>query len=167
MAKDVDKRIPPGLTPAAQNERKRFEKEYRKFLKQRKKIALSILVWGQSPKRDSKAAAKRKAIRDKLIKRGHNAMFSEEISGSPRKKPHLSEVVKEFAQAAVADLVIILPEDSAGALAEAHDFCGNPKLASKTLVLVPVAYAQGYSAQGAIADLENAYGDEAESHYCS
>jgi hypothetical protein len=82
-------------------------------------------------------------------------MFSEEIS--PKLKS-LSLKSIEFSQAQAAHLIIILVEDSPGAVAEAHDFCNHPELAPKICVLIPRKYKKGYSAQGAIRDLENAYG---------
>lgn len=147
--------IPAGLTKEAREERKRFERAYLKLLEEPGEISLSILVWGQNPKKKTAASNKRRQIRDELLRRGHNAMFSEEISIT---SGNLSEKSKEFAQACAAHLVIILVEDAPGALAEFHDFCDHPKIAPKLYVIVPDKYKDGYSGQGALKDLEAAYG---------
>jgi hypothetical protein len=146
---------PIPLTPEAKRENARYLQVYEANLEQLKVVSLSILVWGPGPNRDSPIAEKRKDIRDELLLRGHNAMFSEDI---PTRKNGLSQKSKEFAQAQAADLIIILVEDSAGALGEAHDFCNDPNLAPKTCVMVPRHYRKGYSGQGAFKDLEEAYG---------
>lgn len=82
-------------------------------------------------------------------------MFSEEF---PEQLANLSEKTKEFAQARAAHLIIILLEDAPGALAEAHDFCNHPDIASKVYVMIPQKYEGGYSARGAIKDLDDGYG---------
>jgi hypothetical protein len=82
-------------------------------------------------------------------------MFSEDLGRAPTPT---SQKTFEFAQAQSAHLILILVEDSPGALGEAHDFCNHPELAPKIFILIPSRYRKGYSAQGAIQDLENAYG---------
>jgi hypothetical protein len=143
------------LTPAAEKERARFIAAFEANLRNVQSISLSILVWGADPTRDSIVARKRREIRDTLIGLGHNAMFSEDIS---QVQPHLSLKSLEFAQVQAAHLIVILVEDSPGAMAEAHDFCNHPDIAPKVCVLIPRKYKRGYSAQGAIKDLENAHG---------
>jgi hypothetical protein len=146
---------PEGLTPQGRKEWERFLAVYSANLKRAESISLSILVWGPDPQRDSPVSNKRKEIRDELNRLGHNAMFSENI---PKDKSGISEKSKEFAEALAAHLIIILVEDSPGALAEAHDFCNHPDIAAKVLILVPRRYKKGYSARGAIKDLEDAHG---------
>ena len=147
--------LPGGLDEPARRERKRFEARYEAFIKEAQEISLSILVWGPNPQSDSPVAKKRIEIREELIKLGHNAMFSEDLS---LQTDNLSEKSKEFAQALAAHLIIILVEDAPGASAEAHDFCNHPDLAPKVYVMIPKKYMQGYSAQGAIKDLSDGYG---------
>src|SRR5215213_449981 len=125
--------LPPPLTPEAEKERARFKAASETYLRSVQRIALSILVWGPDPNRDSVVARKRREIRDTLLGLGHNAMFSEDIS--PKSK-HLSLKSLEFAQAQAAHLIIILLEDSPGAVAEAHDFCNHPEIAPKVCVLI-------------------------------
>ena len=55
-------------------------------------------------------------------------------------------------------LVIILIEDSPGALAEACDFCNHPDLAQKIYVMAPDSYKTGYAGQGALKELDEGYG---------
>ena len=148
--------IPRGLTKQAEAERRRFERAYKANLKAASKVPLSILVWGQNPKAKTAVAQKRKDIRRQLLRLGHNAMFSEDISANAG--AGLSEKSKEFAQAQAVDLIIILVEDAPGASAEAHDFANHPDLASKVYVMIPERYRSGYSAQGAIKDLDDGYG---------
>jgi hypothetical protein len=146
---------PEGLTPEAREEYARFLAAYEENQKRSDSIALSILIWGPDPARDTPVANKRREIRDQLREKGHNAMFSEDI---PEGKSKLSEKSKEFAQALAAHLIIILVEDSQGALAEAHDFCNHPDIAPKVMALVPKRYKKGYSARGAMRDLEHSHG---------
>ncbi len=143
--------VPEGLTPAAQEARRRFLDQVRRDLEARKQIALTVLVWGPNPNSDTKIAAKRKEIRARLIADGHNAMFSEEILTSA--DAGLTEKTKELVQASRCHFIISLLEGAAGASAEFHDFCGEPQVSYKFLVMVPKAYAEGYSAKGAIASL--------------
>jgi hypothetical protein len=147
--------LPTCLTPAATKERERFLAARNALLAQAKATPLSILVWGPGPRTDSPVATKRQEIREELLRRGFNAMFSEEIPSDSR---DISMKSKEFAEARTAHLVIILVEDSAGAIAEAHDFCEHPDIAPNLMVFIPLSYKQGYSAQGAMKDLADAYG---------
>jgi len=147
--------VPPGLTEAARAERARFEARRRRVLQEAQLVSLSILVWGQNPASASPVAQKRKEIRDELERLGHNAMFSEDLASSGL---GLSAKSEEFAQAMAVHLIIILVEDAPGALAEAHDFCNHPKVAPNVYILIPQRYRDGYSAQGAIKDLEDGYG---------
>ena len=120
-------------------------------------IAFSILIWGMSPDRDDLIAQKRKDIGAQLIEDGHNAMFSEDLSYLSQ-DPDQSETSKEFAQANAADLIIVLVEDSPGALAEVCDFCVRPDLSPKVYVMAPDSYKAGYAGQGALKELDEGYG---------
>lgn len=146
---------PKPLTPEAEQELLRFQAAYESNVRSAKRVALSILVWGPSPDRDCPAARKRKEIRDALRELGHNAMFSEDIQ---TKDKDISAKSKEFAQARAADLILLLLEDSTGAVAEAHDFCNDAIIAPKMFVLIPRRFKKGYSGSGALKDLEDAHG---------
>ena len=149
--------LPEPKTEAAKQARRSFEHRVEEQLKQEEQIAFNILVWGMSPDRDAPIARKRKDIGNRLIDDGHNAMFSEDLPnlGNDRNR---SEKSKEFAQAKAADLVIILLEDSPGALAEACDFCDHPDLATKIYVMAPDSYQESYPGQGTLEELDEGYG---------
>ena len=149
--------LPTPKTEAAKQAQRNFEHRVEEQLKQEEQIAFSILVWGMSPDKNDPIAKKRKDIKERLLEDGHNAMFSEELT-SLGDDLGLSEKSKEFAQANIADLVIILIEDSPGALAEACDFCNHPDLAPKTYVMAPDSYKKGYPGQGALKELDEGYG---------
>lgn len=146
--------LPVGQTKAARRERKAFLKRYQHLLDEsRRQVALTILIWGPNPQADSPVARKRVQIRDRLTELNHNALFSEDL---PRTGASLT--TEEFAQAQSADLIVVLVEDSLGALGEAHDFGNHPDLSHKMFVLAPSTWRAGYSAQGALKDLEDGYG---------
>ena len=149
--------LPEPKTEAAKTARINFERQLREQQEKERQIAFSILVWGMSPEKNDLIANKRKDIKEQLLEDGHNAMFSEELT-SLGDDLGLSEKSKEFAQANTADLVIILIEDSPGALAEACDFCNHPDLAPKIYVMAPDSYKEGYPGQGALKELDEGYG---------
>ena len=146
---------PKGQTPEAAKEAARYLKQVLALQAAAKQVPLSILVWGQDPTRNTDLARKRTDIRLALENDGHNAMFSEDITS--KLDPALSEKSKEFIEAICADFTVILIEDAPGASSEAHDFCNHPKIAPWCLVAVPNKYKTGYSANGAIKDLEDAH----------
>jgi hypothetical protein len=156
MGMKRENNLPDGLNEAARRASTRFEAKYKAYMEDlRQKVALTILVWGPNLGSQSPVANKRKEIFQALQKLGHKAVFSENINVEVG---NVSEKMKEFAQALAADLIIILLEDAPGALAEAHDFCNHPDLAPKIYVMIPRKYEGGYSAQGAIKDLDDGYG---------
>ena len=156
--KDRDRSIlPEPRTEAAKAARRHFEQQVEGQQRKEQEIAFSILVWGMSPERDAPIAKKRKDIGHQLIEDGHNAMFSEDLTNLGDDHG-LSEKSKEFAQAKAVDLIIILVEDSPGALTEASDFCNHPDLASKIYIMAPEAYKAGYAGQGALKELDEGYG---------
>ena len=149
--------LPEPRTDAAKAARRHFEQQLEGQQRKEQEIAFSILVWGMSPGKNDLIAQKRKDIGNQLLEDGHNAMFSEDLTNLGDDHG-LSEKSKEFAQAKIADLIIILVEDSPGALTEASDFCNHPDLASKIYVMAPDAYKAGYAGQGALKELDEGYG---------
>lgn len=149
--------IPKGKTPSAKKAEKKYLKQYYDMISKVRDIALTVLVWGQSPQYNSAISIKRQEIKDKLIEKGFNAIFSEdiELTGDSRS---LAEKTKEAIQAKLADIIIVFPEGAPGALAEAHDFSNCPSLASKFYILFPKEYKDGYSAKGAIKLIDEGYG---------
>ena len=149
--------LPEPKTEAAKQARKNFERQLKEQQQKELQIAFSILVWGMSPEKNDPIAKKRKDIGEQLLEDGHNAMFSEDLTNLSNDRDR-SEKSNEFAQAKAADLVIILVEDSSGALAEACDFCNHPDLAPKIYVMAPDSYKTGYAGQGALQELDEGYG---------
>ena len=149
--------LPKPKTEAARQARRDFDRQFEEEEKKEQQIAFNILVWGMSPDRDDPIAQKRKDIGIQLLEDGHNAMFSEDLSHLSH-DPDLSETSKEFKQANAADLIIVLVEDSPGALAEVCDFCARPDLASKVYVMAPDSYKTSYAGQGALKELDEGYG---------
>ncbi len=149
--------LPEPKTEAAKQARKSFELQLKEQQKKEQQIAFSILVWGMSPEKNDPIAKKREDIGTQLIEDGHNAMFSEDLTNLSNDRDR-SEKSNEFAQAKATDLVIILIEDSPGALAEACDFCNHPDLAPKIYVMAPNLYKTGYAGQGALQELDEGYG---------
>jgi hypothetical protein len=151
--------IPDGLTEPARVELARYLRRYNQYAEEVKQVALTILVWGPSPGTKDPAAKrvadKRVQIRAELRRLGHNALFSEELTPPDE---FFSARASEYQQALAAHLIIVLVEGSPGALGELHDFCGDPKLAPKLLVMVPRRYEGGYSGQGALQDLDYGWG---------
>ncbi|MGC1720861.1 MAG: hypothetical protein WA746_17920 [Isosphaeraceae bacterium] len=139
------------LTEAARKERKRFLEVYSRHLEQIRQISLNVLVLGKNPSTTSPIANIRKEIVQVLRERGDNAMFSDYLQIDPGQG--LTERAKEFAMVSPADLIIAVIEDSPGAVAELSDLFSNPEVAPKMFLMIPKAYAEGYSAQGAIASL--------------
>lgn len=144
-------------TEAARQARRDFERRVEEQIDKEQGIAFSILVWGASPDRDVPIARKRIDIGNQLIQDGHNAMFSEALANLGQGLG-LSEASKEFAQANAADFIIVLIEDSSGALAEVCDLCVHPDIAPKVYVMVPDSYKAGYAGQGALRELDEGYG---------
>ena len=144
-------------TEAARQAREQFERRIEEQTEKEQGIAFSILVWGASPDRDIPIARKRIDIGNQLIQDGHNAMFSEDLANLGQGLG-LSEASREFAQANAADFLIVLIEDSPGALAEVCDFCAHPDIAPKVYVMVPDSYKAGYAGQGALRELDEGYG---------
>ena len=149
--------LPPALTPEAEEARRAFEEAYHRQRERLRAVSFNVLVWGPHADGTEPVARKRREIRDALIRRGHNAMLSEDLT-SLAEDELSSEQANEFFQAHACDVIVVLLEDAPGALAEVHDFSGNPELARKFVILVPREYEQGYSARGALRDLQEAYG---------
>ncbi|MDR3632343.1 MAG: hypothetical protein P4L84_00825 [Isosphaeraceae bacterium] len=146
--------VPDGLTPGAKRARKEFLAVYGRYIEEpRAQVSLNVLVWGPSPTSASAAAKKRIQVRDTLVTLGHHAAFSEDL---PSPSGRMSEKTKEYAQARAANLIVIFIEGAPGATAELHDFSSDLEIYHKIMVLVPVEYRKGYSARGAIQELEDA-----------
>lgn len=142
-------------TAYAQQALDRFVADYDAYSEMIACVALKILVWGPTIKSSSPVAQKRRDIRDALLAEGHVALFSESV---PALDHGLSLRSRELAQAFAADMLIVLPEDSQGAMAEAEGLCSHPDLAPKAFILAPRQYKDGYSGRGIFLLLETGYG---------
>lgn len=139
--------LPSGRTPEAERMLAVFKARYEARLDNIRQTPLDILVWGPSKSSSSRIYDKRLQIRDELRRRGHNAMFSEELEGIGGDMP---SKLQELAQTQIAHVIVDLLEDAPGALAEAHDFANRADTGWKFFVLIPQKYKDGYSAKGAI-----------------
>ena len=97
-------------TPAAQQALDRFHKKYQTYININNSFVLNILVWGPGLNSNSRVANKRRDISQALLQQGHNAMFSEQLvaQNMHSKLERHSLKSEELAQAAAADLIIIL-----------------------------------------------------------
>jgi len=128
-----------------------FMPQYQAVLDQVRQTPLVILVWGPGEGAGD-LYRKRVAIRDELRRRGHAAVFSEEISGPAG----LSQKMIEFLQAQKADFIVVM-QASYGAVAEVHDFAEFRVISAKMLIFVDEKAADGYSYRGALAELKTLY----------
>jgi hypothetical protein len=138
--------MPPGLTSEAQRELERWDTERQALIAQIKAFPLRILVWGPGSASLSPVAVKRVQIRDALLAQGFVAVFSEIWATA---EPGLSQKTNELTQALTAHLIIILIEDSPGALGEMHDFSSHQDIVRIMYVMCPRKYSDGYSVKGA------------------
>jgi hypothetical protein len=154
---DAEDEIPKGLTPEAKDAFARFDACFKEQLTRILAVPIRVLVWGPNPTSSSPAAKKRAEIRDALKARGFCAVFSEELK-KPEGSEEMSEKTVEQAQVVAAHLILVLLEGAPGALAELHDFVDDPETVGKIYAMVPSAYKEGYSANGAIRELDDGYG---------
>ncbi len=118
------------------------------------RVPLGILVWGPG-RRGGKLYEKRRQIRGELRKRGHTAVFSEEIEPTGV-RPGWSLKDLELVHAMAADFIVLL-YSSDGSKAETHDFADFPQVADKLLVFVDKREKAGYGALGALHDMAQRY----------
>lgn len=143
-----------GLSPRAQQYYDEvFKVKYEGFQNAVREISLAILVWGPGESA-RELYQKRLQIRDELRRRGHLALFSEELDGrAPRS---LSQKGIEFLQAQAAEFIVVL-QASYGSVAEVHDFANFRVINYKMLIFIDESAVDGYSYQGALAELKTLY----------
>ena len=127
------------------------------------KTPLSIVIWGPG-EGGGPLYNKRVDILNQLRANGLDAFFSEEESQDPQLSTLPSEKAKEYVQASVAELVVVL-RVSYGSVAEVHDFADFHDIASKMLVFVDSKTFEGYSTMGAIKELRELHGKIESFHY--
>lgn len=108
---------------------------------------LKVLIWGPGTS-DGELYRKRRELRDRLKKLGHQADFSEDVwKPDLLSRSGLNLLVAEFLQAKSYDYVVCLMA-SPGSIAEVHDFARDKRLACKMMICVDSNHKSGYSAQG-------------------
>jgi hypothetical protein len=110
------------------------------ILAEYRRLPVSVLLWGPGIQSASPLAEVRVDLRRELCKRGHVALFSEEIC----EENGCSIRVQQLAQAQVFDLIVSIP-CTPGAIAEIHDFATERKINGKLLVFIDESYKDGYS----------------------
>jgi hypothetical protein len=130
-----------------------FKPQYEALQQAVKQTPLVILVWGPGASAGD-LYQKRVQIRDELRRRGHAAVFSEELEGGG--PDSLSQKGIEFLQAQAADLIVVM-QASYGSVAEVHDFAEHRVINFKMLIFIDERAADGYSYRGALAELKILY----------
>jgi hypothetical protein len=128
-----------------------FLPRYQKILQEIDHTPLAVLIWGPGPT-GGILYDKRLRIRDALRGNDVTAVFSEEI---PQPTDY-SLSAHEFAQAQVADLIIVI-ECSNGSTAEVHDFARIRSVASKLLVFIDANALEGYSYKGLLCQMNERF----------
>lgn len=139
MSDDYD--VP--LSPEAESFFAKLRPRLQRSLAEVQRIPVSVLLWGPSPEKTCPMANMRKGLRRKLREKGHAAFFSEEL-WDPSADSSLR--LQQLVQAQNFDLVVSLPE-SAGAIAEVHDFASDRRVNAKMLVLLDESTLDGYGAK--------------------
>jgi hypothetical protein len=145
---------PVPLSPRAQQYFNQvFKPKYEALQQAVKQTPLVILVWGPGASAGD-LYQKRLQIRDELRRRGHAAVFSEELEGGA--PDSLSQKGIEFLQAQAADLIVVM-QASYGSVAEVHDFAEHRVVNFKMLIFIDEKATDGYSYRGALAELKALY----------
>ncbi|MBI5030212.1 MAG: hypothetical protein HZB51_06775 [Chloroflexi bacterium] len=130
-----------------------FKPKYQQLQEAVKQTPLAILVWGPGASAGD-LYQKRLQIRDELRRRGHAALFSEELESSSPES--LSQKGIEFLQAQAADFIVVM-QASYGSVAEVHDFAEHRVINFKMLIFIDERATDGYSYRGALAELKTLY----------
>ena len=130
-----------------------FKLKYEQLQQAVKQTPLAILVWGPGASAGD-LYQKRLQIRDELRRRGHAALFSEELEDSA--PTSLSQKGIEFLQAQAADLIVVM-QASYGSVAEVHDFAEHRVINFKLLIFIDERATDGYSYHGALSELKALY----------
>jgi hypothetical protein len=110
-------------------------------LQRMREIPIAALIWGPAPKSKTPVAKTRLQLRDTLVSKGHLARFSEELV-DPKSK--MSIFLQQAAQVEAYDIVFSIP-DSAGSIAEIHDFARIPSLSHKIIAFLNKDFNGGYA----------------------
>lgn len=117
------------------------ERKRLKAVERIKNVPVSALIWGPSPTAGSVIADTRIQLKDALNSRGHLARFSEELFDPGI---DLSVLAQQVTHAEAFDVIFSLP-DSAGSIAEIHDFARIPFVSQKIVAFIDNRWNAGYS----------------------
>lgn len=147
----------PQTVPLSPRAQQYFDQVYKPrfeaFQNAVKQVSLAILVWGPGESAGD-LYRKRLQIRDELRRLGHCAVFSEELTGM--NPMNYSQKGIEFLQARSSDFIVVM-QCSYGSVAEVHDFANFSVISHKMLIFIDQAAEDGYSYQGALAELKILY----------
>lgn len=131
------------LTPEATELLARIRPRLTSGLAEVDKTPVAVLVWGPGISSSSPLAECRLRLRTELRRRGHAAMYSEELCD-----PGCSFSIRlqQLVQAQAFDLVVSIP-CTPGSIAEIHDFSTDRRVHGKTLVFLNREHLGGYSEQ--------------------
>ena len=115
----------------------KIEKEVNDIMK----IAVAVLVWGPAPSAGTPYSEIRVEVKDKLIRDGHLAKFSEDLYDTSIDIPPRAQQV---AQAKYFEVIISIPE-SHGSVAEVHDFLSIEEIRQKMIIFINEEFNDGYS----------------------
>lgn len=110
-------------------------------LQRLRNIPIAVLIWGPSASLPSPVADARTLLRIELRKRNVLATFSEDHYESTA---DISIIGQQLADIEAHDIVFSIP-DSAGSIAEIHDFARIPVLSGKIIAFLDRRWCDGYS----------------------
>ncbi|HZJ66656.1 MAG TPA: hypothetical protein VFD36_24285, partial [Kofleriaceae bacterium] len=117
------------------------EQKRKEALERMRAIRISALIWGPAPSSRTPVAQAREELRRALESDGHLVHYSEELYDATL--PH-SLLAQQIADVEAHDITFSLP-DSAGSIAEIHDFWRIPSVATKIVAFVSEDDNTGYS----------------------
>ncbi|HJR09633.1 MAG TPA: hypothetical protein VJ842_20400 [Pyrinomonadaceae bacterium] len=129
------------MTPGMRRFTQDVEKRRVEALARIENIPVAALIWGPAPSARTKVARTRLLLKGELTNRGHLAQFSEDLLD-----PHSPYSIQsqQVAQAEAHDIVFSIP-DSAGSIAEIHDFAKLPWLSHKIVTFLNRKWNKGYA----------------------
>ena len=117
------------------------EQKRKEALDRIRAIRISAVIWGPAPTSMTPLALARAELRRALESDGHLVHYSEDLYDATI--PH-SLAAQQIADVESHDVTFSLP-DSAGSIAEIHDFCRIPSIATKIVTFINEDQSAGYS----------------------
>jgi hypothetical protein len=140
-SKRVSKQLAVPLGGGAKEFLKEVDRRRVEALARIERVPIAALIWGPAPKGRTKVALARQLVRDTLVRKGHLAQFSEELVDPVSSH---SIQAQQLAQVEAYDVVFSIP-DSAGSIAEIHDFSKTPWLSHKIVTFLDKRWNDGYA----------------------